>query len=172
MNTGQLDFQASLRMAALTGAQPNECWSNAWDAIILLPGYFVRGAYVEGWIVIETATQIHLIEHGWNERADGCVIDSTIAYLAGDPTSASYYAGYRLPWHNILGAPEEVCLPLVRFSGYRDQGLEHHGYCHAYQEARKDATTRAQMARRALVVYRMTLRPEVVVANISSCKKI
>lgn len=57
--------------------------------------------------------------------------------------------------------PEEVMLPVIRHSGYRDEGLEHPGYREAYVSAHQEAKQRAQRRHCPLVSYRMQTRPVV-----------
>jgi hypothetical protein len=166
MGNQRLDIETSLFVAASIAAEPNACWGNAWDALVDFPDFFLGGAYIEGWLVIETETEIHIIEHGWCHMADRCVVDPTIVFLAGDWRTACYFAGYRLSSCQVaqIATGRTIPLPVVRNSGYRENGLEHADYRCAYEAARKEADARSKVLQRPIVWYRMAIRAEVTIS--------
>lgn len=138
----EMAYELSLAVALATGAMANYCYANAWyasEALAEWPDLLL----VEGWIILEQATQVTLIEHCWLERGNpSLIMDPSMVLLV--PRSlfhqVHYFAGVRRTRAEMQTV---ACsdLPLVRSSGsYGPDGLEHADYCAAYDAAHILAT--------------------------------
>lgn len=134
----------SRAIAAAIGAQKNHCAANAWRALILFPEHFRAGGHlVEGWLVIEDAAQVTLVEHVWCERANGQVVDPSILLLMPETTLVEYFPGVRRGYTEAE-ALEGAWFPHVRFDGLHGaDGLGHAGYQAAHAAARDRTYTLA-----------------------------
>lgn len=160
---GQAALQTCIQAAIFIDAEPNACWLNAWKALLYLPGYFSGGWYVEGWLVIETTTEVQVIEHGWCQRSCGEIVDPTILFLAGDWFRSHYFCGLRISLSEVLLGPDDRALPVVRHSNYQDDGMGHAGYRCAYNDAQQEAMDRARRWLLPIVFYRMVTDPAMLV---------
>lgn len=124
----------SLQIALISGAEPNSCFKDAWNALINLPELFHDSTYVEGWIVLETSDEVLLIEHGWCMLPDGRVVDPAIVLLIGPQDPVVYFAGVEYSWEETLAFEGEL-LPRVRFTHYGNDGMAHPDYKAAYGAA-------------------------------------
>jgi hypothetical protein len=79
-------YRFSRLVAFLTDAVPNACFQNAWEVMSELPQWFVQGAYIEGWLVLEWEEKILVIEHGWTCLPDDQIVDPSIIFLVGGTT--------------------------------------------------------------------------------------
>ena len=132
-------YNFSALVAFLAGSQPNACFKDAWEALINLPQWFRHGTYVEGWIVIELASEILVIEHGWCMLPDGRVVDPAIVFLIGPEQSVIYFPGVAYTWEETLAFEGEL-LPHVWETSKGGDGMQHPAYKAAYEEALKIAT--------------------------------
>lgn len=149
-----LAFEISLALALATGAVANACYANAWETIFALTGW-PDLRLVEGWLVLEQASQVTIIEHCWCEH-DGLIVDPSIVLLAPQRSclQAHYFAGVHRDRAELQTL---VCrdLPYVRASGnYGPDGLEHAEYRAAYDAAYGKATqlARASSPEKAVVI--------------------
>jgi hypothetical protein len=128
----------SRKVADVIRAQPNHCAVNAWRALIELPDLFREEGYlVEGWMVIEEATQVALVEHVWCCLADGRIVDPSVLLLVSEHTPVWYFAGLRRTYAETEALEGEL-FPHVRFEGaYGADGLGHPGYKAAWSAARR-----------------------------------
>ncbi|MEO6892097.1 MAG: hypothetical protein ABI324_24180 [Ktedonobacteraceae bacterium] len=140
-----LASEASWYVALVTHAHPHRCYSNASRALLLLPDLLCR--FVEGWVVVEGARRIVIIEHGWCLKGHQ-IIDPTWALLPkpGDQPVPVYIAGVgytREETQALMG----TCLPHVCCCGlYGNDGMQHPAYQAAYAAAMQKATLLAQEA--------------------------
>lgn len=89
-----LDYELSLVVAFATGAVPNYCYANMWHTIRELPE--LRDAQlVEGWIVLEQATRVSLVEHCWSECEDHLIVDPSIVLCIRRAHPVFYFPGIR-----------------------------------------------------------------------------
>lgn len=134
----------SRKVAAAIKAQPNHCAVNAWRALIEVPTLFRQGGHlVEGWCVIEEATQVALVEHVWCELANGLIVDPSVLLLVSENTPVFYFAGLTRSYAETE-ALEGALFPHVRFDGvHGDDGLGHPGYQAAWRAARRKTYTLA-----------------------------
>src|SRR5581483_8973289 len=105
-------YDFSCLVAFLVGSQPNSCLKDAWEALINLPHWFHHGRYVEGWIVIEVASEVLVIEHAWCLLPDGKVVDPAIIFLIDRQQSVMYVPGVTYSWEETLAFEGEL-LPRV-----------------------------------------------------------
>ncbi|HEU5377139.1 MAG TPA: hypothetical protein VFV38_17040 [Ktedonobacteraceae bacterium] len=134
----------SRAIAAAIDAQKHHCAVNAWRALILFPEHFRDGGHlVEGWLVIEDAEQVTLVEHVWCERANEQVVDPSILLLVPETTLVAYFPGVRRSYAEAE-ALEGAWFPHVRFDGLHGvDGLGHAGYQAARTAARHLTATLA-----------------------------
>ncbi len=126
-------YKFSQQVALVSGAEPNSCFKDAWNALINLPQWFRQSKYVEGWIVLETGDEVLLIEHGWCMLPDGRVVDPAIVFLIGPGDPIVYFTGVEYTWDETLAFEGEL-LPRVRTTHGSD-GMEHNDYKTAYDAA-------------------------------------
>ncbi len=128
----------SRKVAAALKARTNHCALNAWQALIELPALFRQGGHlVEGWFVIEEASQVALVEHVWCELANGLIVDPSVVLLVSESTPVFYFAGLRRTYAETEALEGEL-FPHVRFDGeHRADGLGHPGYKAAWRAARR-----------------------------------
>lgn len=128
----------SQKVAAAIKAQPNHCAVNAWRALIELPALFRQGGHlVEGWAVIEEATQVAMVEHVWCCLANGLIVDPSILLLVDASTPVFYFAGLTRSYAETEALEGEL-FPHVRFDGeHGADGLDHPGYKAAWSAARR-----------------------------------
>lgn len=141
-----LSYELSLAVAWSTGALPHACYANAFHACEALAAWPDR-TLVEGWIVIEQATQVALIEHAWCE-VPGLILDPSIALLGPRDLcqAVRYIAGIR---HEPTVLRMLAChdLPWVRTCGrFGPDGMGHPEYRDAYEAARALAMRLASAA--------------------------
>jgi hypothetical protein len=127
-------YAFSLQVALMSGAEPNACFKDAWNALINFPELFRQSRYVEGWIVLETSNEVLLIEHGWCMLPDGRVVDPAIVLLIGPDEPIVYFTGVEYTWEKTLTFEGEL-LPRVRFTYYGSDGMEHSEYKAAHEAA-------------------------------------
>lgn len=160
----EIAYEVSLAVALATGSLANYCYANAWHAYEALaewPDLLV----VEGWIVLEQATQVTLIEHCWLERSSpSLIVDPSMVLLVPQRLIhwAHYFAGIRrarAEMHQLSCRD----LPYVRSSGnYGPDGLEHADYRAAYDAAYDRAT---QLARAASPKKPVVIQPSAAPAT-------
>jgi hypothetical protein len=126
-------YDFSQQIALISGAEPNSCYNNAWNALINLPEWFRQSRYVEGWIVLEARDEVLLIEHGWRMLPDGRVVDPAIAFLIGPDEPIVYFTGVEYTWEETLAFEGEL-LPRVRTT-HGSEGMQHSDYKAAYAAA-------------------------------------
>ncbi len=133
--TNSLCYELSLAMAWSIAAVPNQCYANAWhtlDALAAWPDLRL----VEGWMVLEQATEITVIEHAWCAH-NTLLIDPSLVLLLPKAAclAAHYFPGVRRQWADLRS--QAVCdLPLVRSCGrYGPDGFGHPDYQAAYRGA-------------------------------------
>ena len=158
----RLAYDISLVVALSTGAVPNYCYANAWhvsQALTEWPDLLL----VEGWLVLEQATEVAVIEHCWCEHGS-LVVDPSLVLLIPQrlASQALYFAGVRRDRAELQTL---ACrdLPYVRLSGnYGPDGLEHTEYRAAYDAASNQAT---QLARAASPEKPVVIQPSAVPAT-------
>lgn len=116
----RLNRAESERLRALSNARPNECYLNAYRALILRD---LQGDhYVEGVI-----GSLHIplpIDHAWIETADGEILDPTMAIHVqtdGETWWPGFYQvgkrftkqGLRRELARVAGSDERIDLPLT-----------------------------------------------------------
>jgi hypothetical protein len=133
----ELDYKLSTLVARLTGARPNHCWKNAWQALIELPQLFLEGRYVEGWAVFEPGDAVCVLEHGWATLpAERGVVDPTIVLLVDRRHPVAYFPGLAYTWTETLAFQGQP-LPRVLETG---GGGVHADYGSAFCQAMAHAT--------------------------------
>ena len=135
-----LDIHRSLWLGAEIGAQPHQCFVNAWRVLIEFPDRFERdGRFVEGWFVIDLEDEVVVNEHGWCELADGTIIDPFILLLVSPDQPVFYFPGVIRTWKETEALEGEL-LPHVRFDGVSGpDGMGNSAYKAAYEAARARA---------------------------------
>jgi hypothetical protein len=125
----------SLAIAKALKTTPHLCYMNALHTLMTLRG-FPQLHYVEGWLLLQNAHQVVLVEHGWCEYGEQRVLDPTLAL---EPKTCDAIAGY---FEGVVYTREEMVrlacqfLPAVRTTGhFGADGLKHPGYRAAYQAA-------------------------------------
>jgi hypothetical protein len=142
----ELLVHLSRQMAAAIGAQPFQCATNAWRALIEFPDLFrAAGRLVEGWFVIETDERVVMNEHVWCELDDR-IVDPSVLLLVPETTPVFYFAGLSRTWEEAE-ALEGALFPHVRFDVYGADGLGHSGYQAARDAARRKVYALALRAR-------------------------
>jgi hypothetical protein len=131
-------------IAGAIGAQQHHCASNAWRALITFPEFFRHhGHLVEGWLVIEEAERVTLVEHVWCLLAHEHIVDPSILLLVPETTHVFYFSGVTRDYAETE-ALEGALFPHVRFDGlHGDDGLGHPGYREARTAARRKLYTLA-----------------------------
>src|SRR5262249_21378592 len=135
-------YSFSLLIALLSGAQPNCCFKDAWQAFINLPQWFLSGRYVVGWVVLVIECEAGFIEHAWCLLADGTIVDPAIVLLVGPEVTVQYFTGIEYTRSQALSFEDEL-LPRVRFTRYGDDGMGHPDYKAAHSSALTLAQDRA-----------------------------
>ena len=141
-----LSYEYSLAVALSTGALPHACYANAYRASKVLVEW-PDLTLVEGWIVIEQATSVALIEHAWCE-GNGLILDPSIVLLGSRSfcQAVRYIPGIR---HGsaALRTLASRDLPWVRTCGrFGPDGMGHPEYRAAYDAARARAMRLASAA--------------------------
>jgi hypothetical protein len=133
-----LQAELSRATARIVRAQPNQCYKNAWRALVMLPGqFFPDGRFIEGWTVFDLQEQVMILEHGWVEWK-GKIIDPTIFFLTDLDAPVFFFPGVARSWQEIEALEGEL-FPHVRCEGYGPDGMDHPGYWAAYQAAQRKA---------------------------------
>ena len=133
-----LDIELSLKVAKLTNAQKHYCWSNARDAMLQLPGLFLLGKYVEGWLVLPLEDEVLVVEHGWVESNQERIVDpSLVLLLPYAPVAARYVAGYRLNWFQMQRLGPDAPVPIASLDA-QDSAIKA-GYKAAFDTAKNCA---------------------------------
>jgi hypothetical protein len=146
-------YELSLYVAFMSGAQPNHCFKDAWEALINLPQLFRGGGtYVEGWIVLEVNDEIEVIEHGWCTLPNGTIVDPAIVLLIGPEVAVQYFSGLEYSWEETLAFEHEL-LPRVRHSQYGSDGMEHADYKAAHDDAITEAEMRAADSGKRIAIH-------------------
>lgn len=153
-NEAALSYEWSLALALSTGALANSCYANAAEALNALADW-PDASLVEGWIVLEQALQVTIIEHCWCERGD-LLLDPSIVLLLPQRLSQAvrYFPGV---WRGQEEMHTLACrdLPFVRSCGrYGLDGLGHPAYRAAYEAAHAQAkqVASASLPPKSLVV--------------------
>lgn len=128
-------------------ALPNRCFDNAWRSFVSFPELFAAGAFVEGWIVLETEESVVLNEHGWCMLPGGTIIDPSILLLVPPEQPVYYFPAITRGWEEMqhLLEQEDITFPYVRFDGvHGEDGMLHSAYKAAYEAARAKVEQLAQ----------------------------
>lgn len=145
MQRMHLNVSFSLRAAAAIAAEPARCWRNAVLVVLTFPPLFAEGTYVEGWIVVQRANSIEIVEHGWCRSPLAGIVDPTIvlrpSILLMDswPQAITYFPGFELPGKQIKEHVAGKTVPLVCHSQYGQDGMQHPGYKRSYEQAYQHA---------------------------------
>ena len=118
--------ELSARMAEKVGAEPKQCFLNAWQAL-QCEHELEGGLYVEGWAVTDDDALV--IEHGWLELG-GEIVDPTVY----DPPARAYFPVLRFDRDQARAelAANDGELPIVWRYG---QGAASPEYRQAYEDA-------------------------------------
>jgi hypothetical protein len=133
-NQSVLDVELSLTIAQHLDAKDKQCWSRALQAFLLIPD-LQTGWYAEGWAILPERADLRLpLEHGWIERGDGRINDSTWVLL-GNKT-IKYFPGNRYSYTEAskrAQGKKSVQLPLL--SENDADPLAHPAYRQAFETA-------------------------------------
>ena len=168
-------YAFSLQIALLSGAQPHACFADAWNALIDFPQWFRHGAYVEGWIVLETKHEIFVVEHGWITLPDGRVVDPALVFLIGPGDPVVYFTGVEYTWQETHAFEGEL-LPRV-WETHGSNGMEHGAYKAAHDAALEIATvlSNAYDPAKKMMMYTAQLEEDEIASDLkrgtSSTKK-
>ncbi len=133
--TSSLCYELSLAIAWSIAAVPNQCYANAWHTLDALAAW-ADLRLIEGWMVLEQATEITVVEHAWCAR-DSLLIDPSLVLLLPKTAclAAHFFPGVSRQRAD-LRALAACDLPLVRSCGhYGPDGFGHPDYQAAYRGA-------------------------------------
>lgn len=139
------DSLFSILAAVTIGAEPSRCWRNAVLTVLTFPPLFAEGTYIEGWIVVQRANRIEIVEHGWCRSPLAGIVDPTIVLRSSILTMESwqqaitYFPGFEVPGKQIKEHVEGKTVPLVCNAQYGQDGMEHPGYKRSYEQADQHA---------------------------------
>ncbi|GCE31983.1 hypothetical protein KDA_74670 [Dictyobacter alpinus] len=149
-----LSFFISMQVGAVWG----HCYENAYPLFFAIPELFdPHGLFIEGWIVFEDTDRVVLMEHGWLLSRQQYIVDPTIVLAVEISQPVYYYPGVSRA-RAELEALENEFFPHVRFSGYRDDGMQHAGYLAAYESALQKARSMLS-EKKTFVEVKATLLP-------------
>ncbi|HEU5377489.1 MAG TPA: hypothetical protein VFV38_18865 [Ktedonobacteraceae bacterium] len=145
-------YGLSVFLAALTAAEPNCCFQNAWEIISALP--HLDATYVEGWLVLAWEDAILVIEHGWACLPDARILDPSIIFLVGPKEPLASFAGVTSTPQEALAFRGEM-LPRV-CTTHGPDGMGHPEYKAAYDQALRLAQSLASQTRphRRVIIQR------------------
>lgn len=143
-----LDYDISLLIALVIGAQPNTCFDNVLSMFLkYFPNELAsHGRFIEGWYVVDLGDEVVLNEHGWAEPPDGTIIDPTVTLLVPPQFPVYYFPGVQRSWQEVqaIAQNKDAWFPYVRGSGlYGEDGMEHPAYKAAYEMALQKVHTLA-----------------------------
>lgn len=151
-----LAYTFSLALALSIGAIPNHCYANAWETFQVLADR-PDSSLIEGWMVLEQASEITLIEHCWCQCGQATVDPSIVLLLRRSQCQQAHY----IPGIQRTQAELQrlACrdLPYVRSCGqFGPDGMGHPEYCSAYQSAQQVATRLGEASSKPLVIQPAT----------------
>jgi hypothetical protein len=142
-----LDIERSRLLQQAVEATPHHSFENALKILLAFPDLFGRGAFIEGFLLVEEPDTVLVIEHGWCEANDGAVIDPTIVLQTSPDQSVFYVAGVRRSWgETVRLMTAGKSFPAVRDDHYGADGMGHPAYRAAFLAASEKSTALARFA--------------------------
>lgn len=142
-----LDLEQSRLLQQAVEAAPHHPFENALKILLAFPDLFGRGAFIEGFLLVEEPDTVFVIEHGWCETADGAVIDPTIVLQVSLGQPVFYVAGVRRSWgETVRLATAGQSFPAVRGDRYGADGMDHPAYRAAFLAASEKSAALARSA--------------------------